>query len=512
MVAMEPEMRGGPPSIKSLLLALLLCGFAVAVLVPRAFGGAWTVWDLGPEPEVDAVVDDRAGGVWMALHIIDPRSWIDFDSWLLRVSGSGTLNLVAPPDGWKLSPLTSDWEWGLWCRQGRLVAPLWIYYDEPYNNDRMAVWEYDGVAWNLALDPASVPVRHYWNAMDWVKVTSDNKWSAGFSWSSGGSCPSDYAALINLIGGELVEVDTASSYRDYSPGYNDGASWVESLLGYSSSWKRVDWTGTTKQDRHYEGCLVITPHGTWLSGYSHWPPGTGFQISELSFARGLLWEADLDGRLGLAAHRPFGAGFYLIYDDQLCELRRCGDGWRIDSLSLLPTLPAMEDPLLVGIITDSAGNLWMGIKYICEHGPSGSLKHGYGIAVYDRSDELIDPTITLTVGLDVIEPQDTTVVNASIAPGQRTYDADVYAVVQTPSGELWSYPWTEQGIHPMAENLHFDPHTFVSDFILLHIEPPMSLAFGEDGQYTVYVALTEPGTLNPIGEIAYVPFELALAR
>ena len=152
------------------------------------------------------------------------------------------------------------------------------------------------------------------------------------------------------------------------------------------------------------------------------------------------------------------------------------------------------------MVVDAKGSIWV------------YLERGRYVAVYDRSDELIDPTITLTVGLDVIEPQDTTVVNASIAPGQQTHDADVYAVVQTPSGELWSYPWIEQGIHPMAENLPFDPHTFISDFILLYIEPPMPLAFGLDGQYTVYVALTEPGTLNLIGEIAYVPFELALAQ
>ena len=62
----------------------------------------------------------------------------------------------------------------------------------------------------------------------------------------------------------------------------------------------------------------------------------------------------------------------------------------------------------------------------------------------------------------------------------------------------------------MSENLHFDPHTFVSDFILLHIEPPMPAAFVEDGQYTVYATLTEPGTLKPIGEVACVPFELRM--
>jgi len=51
------------------------------------------------------------------------------------------------------------------------------------------------------------------------------------------------------------------------------------------------------------------------------------------------------------------------------------------------------------------------------------------------------------------------------------------------------YPWIEQGIRPMAENLHLDPHTFVRDSILLYNESPMPLALGLDGQYTVYVAL-----------------------
>ncbi len=509
MVAMESVLRGGPLSIKSFRLALLFCGFTLAVLAPRGVAGAWTVWDLGPEANLVAMTDDREGGVWVELNIeVDLNS---FDTWLVHVSDSGTLERVCPPDGWWRGHHRYYTEWVLWCSQGRLVT--WLVNDPYSDYHRAAVWEYDGVSWNLALDPASVVVPYYWNAIDWARVTSDGRWSASFSWTSGGSYPHYYAAIINLIGGELVEVDTAEVYRQYFPGFNDGASWVESLLGYSSSWKRIDRTGRTKEDGGYDGCVVITPHGTWLQGHASWPPGSGYRISELSFARGLLWEAELGGYgPERVARTPFGTGFYLIYDDQLCQLSACGDGWRIDSLSLLPTLPTMEAPSLVGIMTDSAGNLWMGIKYIYERGPGGSVKHGYGIALYDRSDELIDPTITLTVGLDVIEPQDTTVVNASIAPGQRTYDADVYAVVQTPSGELWSYPWTEQGIHPMAENLHFDPHTFISDFILLYIEPPMPIAFGLDGQYTVYVALTEPGTLNPIGEIAYVPFELALAQ
>ena len=481
-----------------------------------ASAGSWAVYDFGRDAEIKMMTDDRDGGVWVALEIKGDS----FDTWLVHVCDSGALEWVAPPDGWQLGCRSYYVESVLWCQQSRLMTAL-HFYQPSGHYDRSAVWDYDGIAWNLALDPASVLVPYYWNAIDWVRVTSDSKWSAGFAWTSGDSCPQDHAAMINLVGGQLVEVDTAEVYRQYFPGFNDGASWVESLLGYSRSWKRIDWTGTTKDVGGYDGCIAITPHGTWLQGDASWPPGTGYRISESSFARGLVWEAELGGsgpeRME-NGHRavcraPFRMAFYMIYEGQLCQLARGSDGWRFDTLSPLPAeLAQMGSPSLTCITADSAGNVWVAIEYISGRGPHNVVFLGWALARYDRSDELIDPTITLTVGLDVIEPGDTTVVNASIAPGQRRYDADLYAVVQTPTGELWSYPWTEHGIHPMAENLHFDPHTFVSDFILLHIEPPMPLAFGLDGQYTVYVALTEPGTLNPIGEIAYVPFELALAR
>lgn len=228
--------------------------------------------------------------------------------------------------------------------------------------------------------------------------------------------------------------------------------------------------------------------------------GAPLSLHESSLVDGDLSAQQIPADLISQSVNVFGRDPLIILSDMVLYKVLASQGsFDVIPIGDIPDEYPMPPSGRIRVVYDTRGNIW--------------LYSGWPfVAIYDRSDELVDPTITLTVGLDVIEAQDTTVVNASIAPGQRTYNADVYAVVQTPGGELWSYPWNVEGIHPMAENLHFDPYTFVSDFILFHIEPPIPLAFAQDGEYVVYAALTEPGTLNPIGEIAYVPFELRLSQ
>ncbi|MBN1592464.1 MAG: hypothetical protein JW941_04330 [Candidatus Coatesbacteria bacterium] len=492
------KARAFEHKLGALLLLIPLIG-----LVNSLLAGEWTIHDFGRTVEIGMMSNDRRDGIWLSAEISgDP-----FTKRLLHARDLGGVDWIRLPEGWDLATKAFYVRSALHCQQNRLVAPLYSV-----DSFAKAIWCYSDESWELIAGPEGEDYPYYWDSMDWVRSTSDNKWSAGFSWSEGGSYPRSYAAMVNLVDGDFVEVDESSSYHDYVSCSNDGASWISNGARVMD-WRRIDRTGARRRAESPGNCIAITPYGTWLECEANWPPATGYTLYDKSFEHGIIWSAEFGGSAPeLFARAPFGSGSYLIFGNQLSRMSPSDRSWHIEIMSILPALADLENPSFIDMVLDSGGNLWIAFQYVYGRGIHGEIYYGAGLARYDRTDELIDPTITLTVGLDVIEPGDTTVVNASIAPGQRTYDADVYAVIQTPSGDLLSYPWDVEGVHPIAENLHFTPETFISDFILLHIEQPLPLPFGLDGDYMVYVALMEPGTLNPIGEIATVPFELRLSE
>ncbi|MBN1593580.1 MAG: hypothetical protein JW941_10100 [Candidatus Coatesbacteria bacterium] len=363
------------------------------------------------------------------------------------------------------------------------------------------VWEYARGIWREVLNPGDLPEPggNYTSIYGFIatSITSDERWSSAFCWVEGSSIPRSGASIAQLIDDEWQVAGEVGKDFIFYP-FNDGATWALTLddFGYTKisrhNWRTGKWHWRRSGLR-----FALTNSGVALLHSDSGP----LSMQKYSFLDGIICSTEISLPFDSQSANVFGPHPFVIMRDMvLCRVIELEDSIAVEPVCAIPEGFPMPYSNLIKTVYDARGNIWL--YYPGE-------RH---VAIYDRTDELIDPTITLTVGLDVIEPGDTTVINASIAPGQRTYDADVYAVIQTPSGELWSYPWNIGGVHPIAENLHFTPETFISDFILLHIEQPQPLPFGLDGDYMVYVAMMEPGTLNPIGEIATVPFELRLAQ
>jgi hypothetical protein len=126
--------------------------------------------------------------------------------------------------------------------------------------------------------------------------------------------------------------------------------------------------------------------------------------------------------------------------------------------------------------------------------PSGAT-----VTIADNDPSL--PQLTGTVNQTAFRTGQTLTLNAVLTPGTTPTFVDAYVVVQLPSGQFLSVLLTgvAVGIVPIATN--FAPIPFSGQLIaytFTGLEGP--------GTYTVFVALTQPGTLIPIGSIQMITF------
>lgn len=123
------------------------------------------------------------------------------------------------------------------------------------------------------------------------------------------------------------------------------------------------------------------------------------------------------------------------------------------------------------------------------------------VTIADDDVALSLPQLTGTVNQTAFRTGQTLTLNAVLTPGTTPTLVDAYVVVQLPSGQFLSVLLTgvAVGIVPIATN--FAPIPFSGQLIaytFTGLEGP--------GTYTVFVALTQPGTLIPIGSIQMITF------
>jgi YD repeat-containing protein len=131
---------------------------------------------------------------------------------------------------------------------------------------------------------------------------------------------------------------------------------------------------------------------------------------------------------------------------------------------------------------------------------------------YDPSGNLLRRDVVvalprLTVVVDDAAPRagETLTLTAVLTPGATTAPVDAYVVVQLPGGAFLSLTLAGAvvpGIVPIATGfVPFPVSGPLLAYTFTGLEPP--------GAYTVFVALTQPGTLNVIGGLQQTPLTFA---
>jgi YD repeat-containing protein len=132
-----------------------------------------------------------------------------------------------------------------------------------------------------------------------------------------------------------------------------------------------------------------------------------------------------------------------------------------------------------------------------------SLRYTYDLAgnLLRREVSAPLPRLTMVVNDADLRPGQTITLTAVLVPGTTPAPVDAYVVVQLPGGALLSVTLAGSvvpGIVPIATG--FVPFPFSGPLLaytFTGLEPP--------GAYTVFVALTQPGTLNVIGVLQQTP-------